>query len=195
LKGSKRRAEAIRGLRVGEGKEVCTSWRVRCRVLMTLGMAREEHPVVLFDGVCNLCSAAVQFVLARDARARFRFASLQSEAGRALLAAHGAKSASERLESMVLLDRGRIYSKSGALLRIARYLDGGWPLFSFFLIVPRRVRDAVYSFVARHRYRWFGKKEVCWLPTPELSSRFIDAEGAGEAASLPAQSPEDESAR
>jgi predicted DCC family thiol-disulfide oxidoreductase YuxK len=124
--------------------------------------------VVLFDGVCNLCNGAVRFILARDPAARFRFASLQSDAARRLWGDGGPA------ETIVLLDAGKTYVKSTAALRIARGLRFPWPLLYAFVAVPRPVRDLIYDWVARHRYRWFGKRDTCMLPTPELRERFLE---------------------
>src|ERR1017187_4059456 len=125
-------------------------------------------PVVLFDGVCNLCNGAVRFILARDPAARFRFASLQSDAARRLLGD------SAPSETIVLLEAGKTCTKSTAALRIARGLRLPWPLLYAFIAVPRPLRDLVYDWVARHRYRWFGKRDTCMLPTPELRERFME---------------------
>ena len=127
--------------------------------------------LILFDGVCNLCNGFVQFIIRRDPAGRFRFAALQSEAGQALLAAHGLAPVAEP-ESVLLLSGGRLYSHSDAVLRIARELGGPWRLLGVGQLLPRRWRDAAYRFVARHRYRWFGRQDSCWLPTPELKARF-----------------------
>lgn len=131
------------------------------------------HPVVLFDGVCNLCNGAVQFIIDRDPEGTFRFASLQSERAGALLRAHGLEPPAGDPESMVLVDGGRVYQRSSAALRIARRLRGGWGLLYGLMIVPSFVRDAVYRLIARNRYRWFGKSEQCRVPTPELRARFL----------------------
>ena len=128
-------------------------------------------PVVLFDGVCNLCNGSVQFLLKRDREGRFRFASLQSDVGRSLMAEHGL--AVDRLSSVLLIEDGRVWQESSAALRIARHLPGAWKLLRVFAAVPRPLRDAVYRWIARNRYRWFGKTETCWLPTPELRERFL----------------------
>ena len=128
-------------------------------------------PIVLFDGVCNLCNGSVQFLLKRDPEGRFRFASLQSDAGRSLLAEHGL--AVDSLSSVVLIEDGRVWQESSAALRIARHLPGAWKLLRVFAIVPRPLRDAVYRWIARNRYRWFGRTETCWLPSPELKERFL----------------------
>jgi predicted DCC family thiol-disulfide oxidoreductase YuxK len=131
--------------------------------------------VILFDGVCNLCNGFVQFVIRHDAAGRYRFAALQSETGRALLAAHGVAPAALAAEpdSVVLLSGGHLYSHSGAVLRIARGLGGPWRVAALGQVLPRTWRDAAYRFVARHRYRWFGREESCWLPTPALKARFL----------------------
>jgi len=125
-------------------------------------------PIILFDGVCNLCTASVRFVIARDSRRRFRFASLQSAAAERLLGER------DQLESMVLVTDGKTYRKSTAALLIAKRLDGAWPLLAAFLVIPRPLRDAVYDFIGRRRYRMFGKREECWVPRPELTERFLD---------------------
>lgn len=131
----------------------------------------DEHDVILFDGHCNLCSGLVRFVIARDPRRRFRFAALQSDAGRKIMVAHG-RDAGDR-DSVLLLQYGRLYSRSAAALRIARGLKGAWPLLAAFLVLPAPLRDIVYRWIARNRYRWFGKQDACMMPTPELSARFI----------------------
>ena len=128
-------------------------------------------PVVLFDGVCNLCSGSVQFLLKRDPEGRFRFASLQSDAGRSLIAEHGLDV--DALSSVLLIEDGQVWQESSAALRIARHLPGAWKLLRVFAAVPRPLRDAAYRWIARNRYRWFGKTETCWLPTPELKARFL----------------------
>lgn len=142
----------------------------------------DAPPLILFDGVCNLCSGAVQFVLRRDRAARFRFASLQSAAGQRELARAGVLG--KVPDSIVLLAGGRVRVKSAAALAIARGLRFPWPLLSVFWLVPFPLRDLVYDWIARNRYRWFGKRDECWVPTAELRSRFLDAgEGAAQAPS------------
>ena len=131
-----------------------------------------EHPVVLFDGVCNLCSGAVQFLLRRDAKAKLRFASLQSDTGKRLQSEHGMDP--DSLASLVLVEGDSAWAESTAVLRIVRYLRGAWPLLTVFLVVPRPLRDLIYRWIARNRYRWFGKKDSCWLPTPDLRARFLE---------------------
>lgn len=129
-------------------------------------------PLILFDGDCNLCNGAVQFVIRRDPAARFSFASLQSEAGRRALAEAGEQ---DLPDSIVLVQGSRVRVKSAAALAIARGLRLPWPLLSVFWLVPYPLRDLVYDWVARNRYRWFGKRDSCWVPTPELRARFVDA--------------------
>lgn len=133
----------------------------------------QDVPVLLFDGECNLCHGSVQFVLKRDRAQRFRFAALASDAGRRALAAAGA--VQPLPDSLVLLHRGRVQVRSGAALAVARLLPWPWPLWSVFWIVPYPLRDLLYAFVAKHRYRWFGKRAECWVPTPALRARFLDA--------------------
>lgn len=131
-----------------------------------------EPPLILFDGDCNLCHGAVQFVLRRDPRGRFRFAALQSAAGRAALARAGAGAAPD---SVVVVDRGRVRTKSAAALAIARGLRFPWPLAALLWLVPRPLRDFAYDFVARRRHRWFGRRRQCWVPAAAVRARFLDA--------------------
>jgi predicted DCC family thiol-disulfide oxidoreductase YuxK len=135
------------------------------------GMAEPSHPIMLFDGVCNLCSGSVQFIIPRDPEGRFRFASLQSEAGERLLAE--LRIDRRVLDSVVVVEDGRWSKESDAILRIAWLLGGPWKTLAVFRLIPRPLRDWAYRVVARNRYRWFGKKEACWLPTPELRARFL----------------------
>jgi len=128
--------------------------------------------LILFDGVCNLCNASVNFVIDRDKHKKFRFLALQSEAGKKIMEEHKASTSS--LESIVLIKQGKLFRKSTAILYIARDLIGPWPLFYFFIIVPTFLRDLVYDFVAQHRYSWFGKSDQCRVPTPELRERFVE---------------------
>lgn len=134
--------------------------------------AEAGYPVILFDGVCNLCTGSVRFVIARDSRKQFRFASLQSPVAEQLLGAQGRDG--DRLESVVLVVGERTYRKSTAALLIARRLDGLWPLLAALLVIPRPLRDVVYGWIGRRRYRLFGKRDVCWQPQPELAERFLD---------------------
>jgi predicted DCC family thiol-disulfide oxidoreductase YuxK len=132
-----------------------------------------EPPTVLFDGVCNLCNAAVNFIIDRDRARTIRFASLQSEAALQLLARHGLAAPAAEPETILFVSGGRVYDRSTAALQIARRLSGLWPLLAAFAVVPRPLRDAVYAWIARNRYRWFGKSESCRVPTPALRERFL----------------------
>jgi predicted DCC family thiol-disulfide oxidoreductase YuxK len=133
-----------------------------------------EYPVILFDGVCNLCSGAVRFIVERDPEGIFRFASLQSQAGRQLLRDYGVEPHAGDPDTVILIDHGRALDRSTAALHIALRLGGRYKLvFWLGRFVPRFVRDIVYDFVARHRYRWFGKTDACMVPTPELRARFL----------------------
>jgi len=141
-----------------------------------VALAKEGHqsinkPILLFDGVCNLCNASVQWVLKHDRRGEFRFSALQSELGQQLLLQHGL--ASEHFDTVVLVVGEQIFLRSDAPLEIVRRLGGLWRLLYFFKILPRPLRDAVYNFVARNRYRWFGRREECMLPKPEWKERFL----------------------
>ena len=132
----------------------------------------DSPPLILFDGVCNLCAWAVRFIIKRDPRGTFRFTALQSELGQRLLAQHHIDPAST--DSFVLIEDGAAYTESTAALRVARRLRGAWPLCFAAIILPRFVRDPVYRFIARQRYRWFGKQNSCLVPTAELRARFLD---------------------
>lgn len=134
-----------------------------------------EHPlpIVLFDGICNLCESSVQFVIRHDRQSRFRFASLQSEAGRRILDEFQYEA--NELSSIILIDNGELSRKSRAALNIARQLDGAWPTFYFlFFWIPPFIADKVYDYVGNRRYRWFGMKEDCWVPDESLRARFLD---------------------
>ncbi len=129
--------------------------------------------IVLFDGVCNLCNGTVQFIIDRDPGGRFRFASLQSEAGARVLREHGRGPIVGDPDSIILIERGTLYEHSGAALRIARALGLPWSLAVLGFALPRFVRDALYRLIARNRYRWFGREESCRVPTPALRARFL----------------------
>jgi predicted DCC family thiol-disulfide oxidoreductase YuxK len=132
-----------------------------------------QGPILLFDGVCNLCNAVVRFVVARDRAGVFRFAALQSEVGARLLAEHGVEVPEGDPDSVVLIECGRAYVESTAALRAARYLAFPWFLLWPGLLVPRPIRDAIYRWIARNRYRWFGRRDQCMVPTPELRAKFL----------------------
>ena len=127
--------------------------------------------VIFFDGICNLCNGAVQFTIERDTKNVFKFAALQSDFAERELKPFNINH--HHLGSFVLLEDGKVYEKSTAALRVAKKLKGLWPLLYAFIVVPRFIRDAVYDFIARNRYKWFGKQESCWVPTPALKSKFL----------------------
>ena len=127
--------------------------------------------VVLFDGVCNLCNAGVRFIIAHDPAVHLRLAALQSPTGQALLRSGGLSA--QRFDTMVFVEHGRIYTQSTAILRLVRYLRWPWPLGSLALATPRELRDWLYDWIAANRYRLFGKRETCMLPTPELLQHFV----------------------
>ena len=127
--------------------------------------------IILFDGECNLCSAAVQFLLQRDQQGKFSFASLQSEAGRRLLRRFGLDPVA--LDSIVLIKGNCYYLRSDAVLRIAKELPGAWCWLYSLQIVPRHLRDFAYAIIARYRYRWFGRRSSCLVPPPENRQRFL----------------------
>ena len=130
-----------------------------------------SDPVILFDGVCNLCNSSVQFVIKRDKNGTYRFAALQSEAANKLL--NNFQHHKMDLTTIILVQGNQLWTKSDAALRIAKKLSGAWPLLYAFIVVPRFLRNAVYDWIARNRYQWFGKKDECMIPTPELRQRFL----------------------
>ena len=132
-------------------------------------------PVVLFDGICNLCNGSVRFVIERDPHKHFQFAPLQSDSATTLIG--GTANPLAMPDSIVLVDDGRLYVRSTAALRIARRLRFPWPLLWVFMAVPRPLRDWVYDVIARHRYGWFGKRDTCMVPTKEIRDRFLETNG------------------
>ena len=124
----------------------------------------------MFDGVCTLCNGAVRFVIDRDRSGKFQFAALQSDAARRLLGGLP----QPLPDSFVLLEDGRVFMRSAAALRVARGLPFPWPMALALIVVPRPVRDWAYDLIARNRYRWFGRRDTCMVPTPEQRARFLD---------------------
>lgn len=139
--------------------------------------------IVLFDGECNLCNGWVDFLVRKDRKRRLRFASLQSESARTILArlepgssvlqTGGASDGTNDPSTIVFIDRDRVYVKSGAVLRILKVIGWPWRAFSLFLVVPRSLRDLVYDWIARNRFRWFGRRDTCRIPTPEERDLFL----------------------
>ena len=139
-------------------------------------MSAEMHDnvgaIVVFDGVCVLCNGWVRFLLRHDHAGRYRFAAMQSASGRALLAAHGLDA--DDPSSFLLVEQGRAWTNTDAIRRVVAGLGGEWRIVHALGIMPRRLRDGLYGMVARNRYRWFGRHEACYLPTPEQRARFLD---------------------
>ncbi|MFZ2429787.1 MAG: DCC1-like thiol-disulfide oxidoreductase family protein [Lutibacter sp.] len=132
----------------------------------------ENKSIILFDGVCNLCNASVNFVIKHDKKAQFLFASFQSDAAKEILLQFNLENLN--LDSIVLIDDGKIYEKSTAILRITRLLDGGFKSLYFFMVIPKSIRDWLYNAIAKNRYKFFGKRERCMIPSLELKNRFLD---------------------
>ena len=130
-----------------------------------------QYDIILFDGVCNLCNGAVNFVIDHDPDASFRFAALQSDAGREILSKYGIEEGYNL--SIVYIRNGKTFMKSTAILEIARRLKGLWKFFYVFIIIPAPLLNIFYDLTAKYRYRIFGKRDSCRVPTPELLSRFI----------------------
>ena len=135
-------------------------------------MNEKDHPVILFDGICNLCNASVQYVIKHDPEHVFHFASLQSSFGQKILSKYNLPL--NDFNSFVLFKNNKIYTRSTAALMVARKLKGFIRFLYAFMIIPKFIRDAVYNIIAKNRYKWFGKKNECWVPTPELKSLFHD---------------------
>ena len=132
----------------------------------------ENKSILLFDGVCNLCNRSVQFIIKRDRKKQFLFAPLQGKTGQDLLQRFNLPA--NNLNSFVLVEKDKVYTRSSAALRVSKTLGRGWQFFYVFMIVPRFIRDGVYNLIAKNRYKWFGKKNSCMIPTPELKDRFLD---------------------
>jgi predicted DCC family thiol-disulfide oxidoreductase YuxK len=131
-----------------------------------------DTSIILFDGVCNFCDGAINFVLKQDKKDVFRFAPLQSQMGQNLLAQY--QIPKKDFESFILIQDGKAYQKSTAAIKVLNQLPWYWKALQAFWIVPKFIRDGIYDFIAHNRYKWFGKKDVCMIPTPEMRSRFLD---------------------
>jgi predicted DCC family thiol-disulfide oxidoreductase YuxK len=131
----------------------------------------QDKGIILFDGVCNFCNSSINFIIRKDDTDYFRFLTLQSEKGKAIVARHNLDP--ENLQTVILLENGRIYTRSTAALRIARKLKGGWKLFYAFIVVPALIRDMGYNLIAKYRYKWWGKQDACMVPTPEIRKKFL----------------------
>lgn len=130
-----------------------------------------KQPLILFDGMCNLCSNSVQFIIKRDKKEQFYFASLQSNLGKQIIQYFQLDFT--KTQSVLLLNNNIIFCESTAALKIAKKLSGFWPILYSFIIIPSFIRNIIYQFISRNRYKWFGKKESCWVPNKEITSRFL----------------------
>jgi predicted DCC family thiol-disulfide oxidoreductase YuxK len=139
--------------------------------LFSLVMTEYPDHIIFFDGVCNLCNHSVQFIIKHDTRNLFFFCPLQSDIARIILA--GAYPSDHNFETILYFEKGLIYSRSMAVMRIAEKLDFPYNMISWFKILPRKFRDGMYRFISRNRYKWFGKKDHCMIPTPELKNKFL----------------------
>ena len=130
-----------------------------------------NHKIILFDGICNLCNTAVNLVINIDKKDLFRFAALQSDIGQTLISKYNIDRSNT--DSIILIENKKAYIKSTAALRIAKNLPGAYPLLYCFIIIPSFIRNWVYDYIAKNRYRWYGKKESCMIPTPKLQRKFL----------------------
>ncbi len=134
-------------------------------------MSITSHKIILFDGVCNFCNASVNFIMARDKRDRFRFAALQSPPGIELQKRFNIDP--NDLSSFILIEGDKHYRKTTAALRVGKYLGLPWSIGYVFIIIPPFIRNIAYNIIARYRYKWFGKKETCRVPSPEEKAKFL----------------------
>lgn len=132
----------------------------------------ENKSIIFFDGVCNLCNNSVLFIIKRDKDKRFLYASLQSDAARDILLQFKIKNYD--LDSIILLENGKLYQKSTAILKVAKQLNRLWRLNYVFILIPKFIRDFIYDIIAQNRYKWFGKREVCLVPTGDMKLRFLE---------------------
>ncbi len=130
-----------------------------------------SYKIILFDGVCNLCNSSVNFVIRHDKKNLFKFAALQSDVGASLIQKYGIDTS--ETDSIILIENNKAYVKSTAALRVARHLNKGYPLLYAFIIIPNFIRNWVYNYIAKNRYKWYGKKDSCMIPTPELKEKFL----------------------
>lgn len=128
------------------------------------------NSIILFDGECNFCDRSVQFIIKRDKNALFKFASIQSDIGQEILKSHHVPL---HIDSVILVEKGKSYYQSSAALRICKHLNGAWKLFYFLIFIPKPIREFGYKIIAKNRYKWFGKKDACMLPSPEIRKRFL----------------------
>ncbi|MEO6722773.1 MAG: thiol-disulfide oxidoreductase DCC family protein [Ferruginibacter sp.] len=131
----------------------------------------KDQPIILFDGVCNLCNGAVNFVIKKDKKSRLKLGAIQSEQGQDLLKNYGLSTS--EMNTFIFIENEKAYTRSIAALKVSKYLGGLWPMFYGFIIVPKFIRDGIYNWIAKNRYNWFGRKDQCMMPTPEVRQRFL----------------------
>jgi predicted DCC family thiol-disulfide oxidoreductase YuxK len=131
---------------------------------------KPENRIVLFDGVCNFCNSSIQFIIRHDPKGIFKYAALQSDYAKKLVGDR----ISPEPESVILYEDGKVYDRTTAALKIARHLNGLWPLLYIFIVIPAFLRDPIYKLIAKNRYKWFGKQEACMVPSKEIRDRFLD---------------------
>lgn len=133
---------------------------------------KDNHPIIMFDGICNLCNHLIQFVIKRDPNGIFKFLSLQSDLARSIMSSHNLTN--KQLDSIILIDKNQIFTESTAILHILNKLTGPIKLLIPLWIIPKLIRDKGYRFIAKNRYKWFGKKSACMIPTQDIKNRFIE---------------------
>ena len=131
----------------------------------------EQQPLILFDGVCNFCNSAVNFTIRRDKLKIIKFAPLQSAVGNQFLRQYNLPT--EEMRSFIFIENGVAYTQSTAAIKVCKYLNNLWPLCKVFLIVPKFIRDGAYNWIAKNRYKWFGTRQSCMIPTPDVKARFL----------------------
>lgn len=134
---------------------------------------QEKYDIVMFDGVCNLCNDAVDFIIVRDKKDKFKFGALQDETSKEILEEFDVKE--DYLDSIILIRKDKIYYKSRAALEISRNLSGLWPLAYALIVIPSFIRDPIYDWIAKNRYKWFGKRETCRFPSEEERAKFLES--------------------
>ena len=130
-----------------------------------------HQPIILFDGVCNFCNGAVNFTIKRDKQKQIRFAALQSEAGRQLVRQYGLPA--DDMRSFLFIENSKVYNRSTAALKVCMYLKGLWPLCYGLIVIPAFIRNGIYDWIAKNRYKWFGEKQECMIPSPEVRAKFL----------------------
>lgn len=130
-----------------------------------------HQPIILFDGVCNFCNGAVNFTIKRDKQKQIRFAALQSEAGRQLVQQYGLPA--DDMRSFLFIENSKVYNRSTAALKVCMYLKGLWPLCYGLIVIPAFIRNGIYDWIAKNRYKWFGERHECMVPTPDVRARFL----------------------